>query len=155
MAAINGYSDVVSSGVQTLITGGIYSDPTLWYVGLYTGTVFSDGSIGLDTEVEFNPAPDNNYARLQINAVGGASPAWSVPESAPNSFKVSNGSQAEYPVASEDWGTITFAVVMKSAQNQLAADMIFGGALSTSKAIGVGTTAVFLTGALSVTTSNN
>ena len=155
MAAINGYADAISSGVQSSISGGSYGLPVAWYVGLFTSAVWSDGSIGLDTEVEFDGTAANGYARLQINAQGGAAPAWSAPDTAANLFKVYNMQQAEYPVATDSWGTITYAVVMRTPTGIVTTDMIFGGALSTSKNIGIGTTAVFLDGSLSVTTQNS
>lgn len=150
MANINGYADIISGDVQSWVTGGAPTAPAQWWVGLFTSAILSDC-----TNLSGNEPSGNNYARVQINENAGADPKWSIPGSAATNFRVSNLTQVQFNQATGgNWGTITYAVVLKSSGGVTSADGIFGGPLASAKSIDDGTTAVFLADTLAITTVN-
>lgn len=152
MANINGYADTLASVAQSYITGGTVTQPSQWWVGLFTSAVLQDCSNLAAAEVTLGVYA---YGRVQINASTGADPKWSTPGAAGTNFRVSNQTQVQFAQASGgNWGTIVYAVVIKSSTSQTSADGLFGGPLASSKAIDDGTTAVFLADTLAITTVN-
>jgi len=150
MAALNGYADVLASGVQAYITGGTLTAPTSWYVALYTAIPQADGS-NLNTEFTIGVG---DYARQAVNAVGGAQPSWSVPGTPATLFLVSNIGQITFATATADWGYARGALVMTTVSAQSVGDMLYGGAIVPEKQIVSGVTPVFLEGAFQITLSN-
>ena len=149
--ALNGYVDNVASGVQAYITidTPVWTRPSTWYVGLFTATINSSCD-----NLSGNEPSGFAYARVQVYGDGATSPYWSTVGAAP-SFRVDNAAQIQFPQASGGpWGTITYAVVLRTPSGVTSGDGIFGGPLVTSKPIDDGTTAVFLQNTLAITTTN-
>ena len=110
------------------------------YVGLWT-TTLTDSSTG-STGTE---ASGTNYARVAVNASGGASPAWS----AVSGGATSNANAITFATAGASWGTITYAAVLDASS---AGNMLLYGSV-TSQAVASGDTVSFASGQLSLSQS--
>lgn len=76
------------------------------YIGLTTATI-ADGNTG-STITE---PSGNAYARVLVNANGGASPAWS----AVAGGALSNGADVDMPDPTGDWGTVVAMAILDAA----------------------------------------
>lgn len=107
------------------------------YVGLWT-TTLTDASTGsTGTEVS-----GGSYARVVVNASGGASPAWS----AVSAGATSNANAISFTTASGSWGTVTYAAVLDASAT---GNMLLYGSV-TSQAVASGDTVSFASTALSL-----
>jgi hypothetical protein len=105
------------------------------YVALVTSTP-TDAAGG--TEVA-----GGSYARAQINAFGGASPAWTTNVA---NTATTNGAAVTFPSATASWGTITYMQIMDAVST---GNVLWYGAI-TSQLVGIGDTVTFLTNQISV-----
>ena len=78
------------------------------YLGLTTATISDSSTVGTITEVS-----GNNYARKQVNAAGGSSPAWE----AATGNSTQNANAITFATPSGSWGTITSSFVAGSASS--------------------------------------
>lgn len=147
--AINGYSDVLSTDAQGLVTGGLFSAPSQWWFALYSTTPDSDGT-NLDTE--FTAA---SYARVRIYGSDGSNlPQWSIAGLVGEDFLVSNLQPIYFPSATESWGALNGTVIMNSETSNTAANMIFGASVDMPVIVVENMTIVFLQGTAKLTTRN-
>jgi len=105
-----------------------YTSPTTVYVGLFTA---APGETGGGTEVA-----GNSYAR-QACTFG-----------APSAGTLSNSADVTFPQATGNWGTITHFSIFDDVA---AGNMLYYGALTTSKVINTGDQLKFATNGITVT----
>lgn len=103
------------------------------YIGLWT-TTLSDSSTGATA----GECSGGSYARVAINANGGASPAWGTVASG----AVSNGAAVTFPTATGSWGTVVYSGICDASAN---GNMLWYGDVI-DQAVGSGDTASFATG---------
>lgn len=109
------------------------------YVGLATATL-SDSTTS-PTEVS-----GGSYARVAVNANGGASPAWGTVSGG----SVSNGAAVTFPTATASWGTVVAAFVADAST--VGNILMYDNAL-TDQAVGNGDTASYATSAFTFSQS--
>jgi len=122
-----------------------YTAPSLTYLGLWTSTL-DDSSTG-DSAGEVS---GGSYARTSQVDVGGKNndpTLWPTATGAAVGTK-SNGIPITFPTASASWGTITHFAICDALTS---GNILYWGALTTSKVIDSGDTASFSAGALVVT----
>ena len=123
--------------LQYLLDDAALTRPTVWYIAL--GTAGSDSAF-----TELTTANYTNYARVQVNAVGGASPAWSISGSA-----ATNSGEVRFDAGNSASGpTATHFAVMAHATNNAP---IYWGALDSSLAILANVIPEFANGAIDIT----
>jgi len=105
-----------------------YAFPATVYSGLFTADPTDTGSLA-------NEVSGGSYARQSIT--------WG----AIASGSVANSAAITFPVASAPWGTITHTAILDAAS---AGNMLYKGALGTSKVVGTGDQVSFAIGALTV-----
>jgi hypothetical protein len=76
------------------------------YVGLWTATL-ADASTGATA----GEVSGGSYARVQVNADGGAAPSWSTASGG----AVTNDEDITFPTATGSWGTITTAALLDAS----------------------------------------
>lgn len=124
-----GFSTYLQQKVLDHIGGnGSYTAPTP-YVGLYTAAPTDAGG---GTEVS-----GGSYARVNANALFGPASGTSM----------ANDGAVTFPAATASWGTVTHFGVFDASS---AGNLLYWGALTTSKTIGSGDTASFAVGTLTV-----
>lgn len=116
--------------------GGGTTDPTNWYVALYTAAPNEDGTGG--TEVSAS-----EYQRQTMTPGDWAAAVSGQPSTC------SNSSTVTFPAATSSWGTVTHFGLC-SAGVKAAADVQIWGALDTSKAVNNGDTVSFAASALTL-----
>lgn len=128
-------SDYLENKVLDLVLGGnSFTPPSTVYVALYTA---APNDAGGGTEVS-----GSGYVRKDV---ANNSTNW---PNASNGTK-SNGVAIEFATASGgDWGTVTHFALFDAAS---AGNMLYYGALTSSKTVNNGDQARFATGALTVT----
>ena len=125
-------SDYLEDAVLNHIFGkSSYTPPTI-YVGLSTADPLDDGS-GLA-----EPS-GGSYARVATSASD-----WTTASGG----SISNANEITFPQATGDWGTITHFALFDAATG---GNMLYHGALTTSKNPTAGDTASFAPGDLTVT----
>ncbi len=102
ITASNGLSNYAANGFLDRMFRNQAFTVSANYVGLTTATVSDSNTGSTITEVS-----GGSYARVQINTVGGASPAWA----AVSSSALSNNDAVNFAVPSGSWSTITSAVI--------------------------------------------
>lgn len=125
--------------------GGI-TQPSVWAIALHTSNP-GDSPTGFTGEVVTTGG--TLYARVAINAIGGSSPAWNDATNASPSV-LANLNVITFPTAGASWGTVTHFSVCSSTTVG-SGNMIAYGALTGSVAVGIGVTASFAVGALTLT----
>ncbi len=110
------------------------------YAALWTTTLVdaSTGSSGTE-------ASGGSYARKQINASGGASPAWN----AAASGALTNANAVTFVTATGSWGTITYMAIVDASTT---GNMLWYGSV-TSQAVASGDTVSFASSAISISQS--
>lgn len=128
-------SDYLENKIADLVLGGVsFSSPATVYVALYTA---APNDAGGGTEV-------SGYAYARKDVTNDLT-NW---PSASNGVK-SNGTAIEFAAASGgNWGTITHFALFDALS---AGNMLYYGALSSSKTINDGDQARFAAGALTIT----
>lgn len=112
------------------------------YVGLTTATVADTNTGSTITEVS-----GTSYARVQVNASGGASPKWT----AAASGSVNNANAVNFATPGGSWGTITSVVICDASTN---GNLLWYGNDVVDQAVGTETTSIgFAIGALVITQS--
>lgn len=112
-------------------------------LGLATATI-SDGTTGSTvTEV----ANSNGYARLAINAAGGAQPSWA---SAGSASVTSNANQWTMPTPSGSWGTVVASFIANNATHASGEILIYDNGI-TDQAVGTDDVVYYATGQFSLT----
>jgi len=125
-----GFTTYLQQEILDHISGnGAYTAPTP-YVGLFTA---APSDAGGGTEVS-----GGSYARVNANTSFGAA----------SGTAITNNAAITFPTATASWGTVTHFGVFDAATT---GNLLYWGALSTSKAIGSGDTASFAIGELDVT----
>lgn len=113
-------------------------DATNMYICLFTTTP-TDSTTG--TEVT-----GGSYARVAVDRTGTGFAA-----AAGTTATTNPAGTVTFPTASAGWGTVTGFGICKSSAGALSTDLVFWGALTTSKTVDSGDTASFAAAALSIT----
>lgn len=130
-------SDYLEAALLNEIFNNTNLAPPTTYVALFTSDPTDAGS---GTEVS-----GGSYARVQVNPNGGSSPTWdSAAVDAPG-YKVANTHDITFPAATAAWGTVTHFGIFDAASG---GNLLYHGALDTSKAVGSGDTFKFAAGDL-------
>lgn len=127
-------SDYLEKIVLDLVLGAVaYTAPTTVYVALSTGA-YSDAATGASmTEVS---SSGTAYARV---ALTNNTTNWPVATGTSPATKT-NGTAITFPTATGSWGTVASFYIVDASTN---GNILYGGDLSLSKAIGIGDTATF------------
>ena len=125
MSAASDYTENLA--LTWLLTATAATRPSAWYLGLFTSAT-SDAGGG--TEVS-----GGSYARQSV--------AFTVSTST-----ASNSATITFPTASASWGTITHVAVFDASTS---GNMLFHGAVTTSKTIDSGDTFQVTSGNLTIT----
>lgn len=125
MSAASDYTENLA--LTWLLTSSSATRPSAWYLGLFTSAT-SDAGGG--TEVS-----GGSYARQSV--------AFTVSTST-----ASNSATITFPTASASWGTITHVAVFDASTS---GNMLFHGAVTTSKTIDSGDTFQVTSGNLTIT----
>lgn len=114
--------------INAVLRNSSYTSPATVYVALYTS----------------NPNEDNSGTEVS----GGSYARTAVTFGAPSNGTSTNSADVTFPTATASWGTVThFGILDANA----AGNLLFYGALTTSKTIGSGDVANFTAGNLSCT----
>ena len=131
-------SDYLENAILDGVLGGpAFSLPGSVYVGLWTGTL-NDASTGATA----GEVSGGGYTRATV-ANGTAN--WPTAASGAKA----NGGTISFPTASADWGTVGYWGILDASGT--AANMLYWGALTTSKVVSNGDTARFNPGDLDIT----
>lgn len=145
MAAMTDYLE--NKIIDWLFRGQTFTPPAGLHMGLLTAAP-SDSAAG--TEVS-----GNNYARVNLAPSltnwAGTQAAASTTASTGTSGTTSNNSAINFPTPSATWGTVTHFAIYDAST---AGNMLFYGALTTSKTINSGDTVSFAAAALTVQIDN-
>jgi hypothetical protein len=125
MSAASNYTETLA--LTYLLTSNSATRPTAWYIGLFTSDPTDAGS---GTEVS-----GTNYARQSV--------AFSV-----TNDTASNSATVTFPAAGSNWGTVSHVGVYDAATS---GNLLFHGAVTTSKAIDTGDTFQITSGNLDIT----
>lgn len=113
--------------------------PPATYVALHTA---DPTDAGTGTEVS-----GGSYARVLVNPAGGSAPKWNAAAVDAPGYKVSNADDITFPTATVSWGTITHFGIRDASSG---GNLLMHGALTVSKAIGIGDTFKFAAGDLAL-----
>jgi hypothetical protein len=125
MSAASNYTETLA--LTYLLTASAATRPTAWYVALFTTDPTDAGS---GTEVS-----GTNYARQSV--------AFTV-----SGDTASNDATITFPAAGSNWGTITHVGVYTASTS---GNLLFHGAVTTSKSIDTGDTFQISSGNLDIT----
>lgn len=128
MAAMSDYTEKLV--LDWLMTTGSATRPTSWYLALFTAAPSDSGG---GTEVS-----GNGYARQSTAFNAASSPGGTMDNSSQEDFTASGGS----------WGTITHVGIFDASSS---GNLLWHGALATSKSIGDGDTLSFAAGNIDLT----
>lgn len=128
MAALSDYAEKLV--LDWLMTNGSATRPTAWYVALYTA---APNDAGGGTEVS-----GNGYSRQSVTFDAATSGAGTT----------SNTGAVTFTAAGGDWGTITHVGIHDAST---AGNLLWHGALTTSKTIADGDTLEFSIGNIDLT----
>ena len=119
-----------------VLGGGDYTRPATVYVGLWTSALddTSDGSTAGEVS-------GGSYARVSVTNDATNWPAAS-------GGAKSNGTAITFPQATALWGTVTHFAILDAVT---AGNILYHGALTTSKTVESGDTAEFAVGDLDIT----
>lgn len=135
-------SDYLEKAILDYLLGGVaLASAGTVYIALSTAA-YSDAATGASmTEVS---ATSTAYARVAVTnnttnwpAATGTSPA-----------SKANGAAFTFPTATGSWGTVTSFYIVDAAS---AGNILYGGDLTTSKAIASGDTATFAASSITIT----
>lgn len=127
MASASNYLE--NKVLDHVLSGTAYTAPTTLYVALFT----ADG--GLESGTLTNELSGSGYTRQEVTFGASASGT-----SANNAF-------VTWDPATASWGTVTHLAVMDAAS---VGQVLYHGALTTSKTVGIGDTFQITTGELTV-----
>jgi hypothetical protein len=135
-------------------SGGSPTAPSAWWVSLHTGDPGDKAANAAATE----PSGTGGYARVQVNAVGGASPAWDTipaPASAGDPAILANLNAVPFDPSSAAWSTgatnLTYFALWTSSTLQTEAAFLGRAQLSTPQNVNAaGVTLSFAIGALQI-----
>jgi len=105
------------------------------YIALYTDDP-TDADVG--TEVS-----GGDYARVAVNANGGADPTWELAAVDGAGYSVANADDITFPTATAAWGEVTHVGIRDAAVD---GNLLWHGALDESKTVGTGDTMVIAAG---------
>lgn len=125
MSAASNFTETLA--LKWLLTTDSATRPTAWYVALFTSDPTDAGS---GTEVS-----GTNYARQSVT--------FSV-----TGDTASNGSTITFPAAGSNWGTISHVGIYDASTT---GNLLFHGAVTTSKSIDTGDTFQISSGNLDIT----
>ena len=128
MSALSDYSEKLL--LDWLMTAGAATRPTAWYIALYTAAPSDSGG---GTEVS-----TGGYARQSATFNAAASPGGTTENSAQVSFTASGA----------NWGTITHIGIFTASTS---GNLLWHGALSSSRVVNDGDTLSFAIGAIALT----
>ena len=117
-----------------LMTSGTATRPTAWYVALYTSAP-NDASTGSTGGTEVS---GNGYSRQSVTFAAASSPGGTTTSTNAQSFTASGG----------DFGTVTHMAIIDASSG---GNMIWHGALTTSRTVSDGDTLTFSTGNIDLT----
>jgi hypothetical protein len=127
MSAASDYTENLA--LNWLLTSGSATRPTAWYMGLHTGSPADDDSGA-------NEVSGGSYARQSVT--------FSV-----TNDTASNSATVTFPAATANWGTISHISVYDG--NTGSDNLLFHGAVTTSKTIESGDTFQVSSGNLEIT----
>ena len=128
MAALSDYAEKLL--LDWSMTTGSATRPTAWYVALYTAAPSDSGG---GTEVS-----GSGYTRKSVTFAAATSPGGTTSNTGAVSFTASGGS----------WGTITHMGIFDASTS---GNLLWHGALTTSKSVGDGDTLEFAIGNIDLT----
>jgi hypothetical protein len=117
-----------------LMTAGSVTRPTAWYVALYTSAP-NDASTGSSGGTEVS---GNGYSRQSVTFAAASSPGGTTTSTNAQSFTASGG----------DFGTVTHMAIIDASSG---GNMIWHGALTTSRVVSDGDTLTFSAGNIDLT----
>lgn len=117
-----------------LMTSGTATRPTAWYVALYTSAP-NDASTGSTGGTEVS---GNGYSRQSVTFAAASSPGGTTTSTNAQSFTASGG----------DFGTVTHMAIIDASSG---GNMIWHGALTTSRTVSDGDTLTFSAGNIDLT----
>jgi hypothetical protein len=117
---------------------------TATYLGLVTATMTDASTLATVTEVT-----GSGYARKQVNAYGGSTPAWA---SAGSGNTVVNANTVTFAAPEESWGTIVGALMTNAASGTSGVILWYDNGI-TDQLVGVGDTVQYAGGAISFSQS--
>jgi len=117
-----------------LMTAGSVTRPTAWYVALYTSAP-NDASTGSSGGTEVS---GNGYSRQSVTFAAASSPGGTTTSTNAQSFTASGG----------DFGTVTHMAIIDASSG---GNMIWHGALTTSRVVSDGDTLTFSAGNIALT----
>lgn len=150
-----GISQRVRQDLLSYFSGGSITQPSAWWVSLHTGDPGDKAANAAATEPTSGTGA---YARAQVNAVGGASPAWNTipaPAAAGDPAILANLNAVAFAASSAAWSTgatnLTYFAVWTSSTLQTAAAFLGRAQLSTPQNVNAaGVTLSFAIGALQI-----
>jgi hypothetical protein len=125
--------------LQITYNGASWTPPATTYVALAT-TLFTDAGAG--TEVS-----GGSYARILVNAAGGASPAWSNWVADGDGHKIDNVHLIQFATATASWGTIVGFGVFSAITG---GNLLDHGSIGVPRVIGIADIFKFLVGQLKI-----
>lgn len=128
MAALSDHAEKLL--LDWLMTSGTATRPTAWYVALYTAAPSDSGG---GTELT-----GNGYSRQSVAFDAATSPGGTTSNSGDVTFTASGG----------DWGTVTHIGIHDASSG---GQLLWHGAMTTSKTIADGDTLQFSTGNIDLT----
>ena len=117
-----------------LMTSGTATRPTAWYVALYTSAP-NDASTGSTGGTEVS---GNGYSRQSVTFAAASSPGGTTTSTNAQSFTASGG----------NFGTVTHMAIIDASSG---GNMIWHGALTTSRTVSDGDTLTFSAGNIDLT----
>jgi hypothetical protein len=145
MAAMSDYLE--NKLVDFLLRGQTFTAPTTVHVGLLTAAPSDTGG---GTEVS-----GGSYARAAVASSltnwAGTQSAASTAASSGTSGTTSNNNSINFPTPSAGWGTVTHFAIYDAST---AGNLLFYGALGTSKTINTGDTVTFSAAQLQIQIDN-
>ena len=117
-----------------LMTAGSVTRPTAWYVALYTSAP-NDASTGSSGGTEVS---GNGYSRQSVTFAAGTSPGGTTTSTNAQSFTASGG----------NFGTVTHMAIADASSG---GNLLWHGALTTSRTVNDGDTLTFSTGNIDLT----
>jgi len=117
-----------------LMTSGTATRPTAWYVALYTSAP-NDASTGSTGGTEVS---GNGYSRQSVTFAAASSPGGTTTSTNAQSFTASGG----------DFGTVTHMAIIDASSG---GNMLWHGALTTSRTVSDGDTLTFSAGNIDLT----
>ena len=117
-----------------LMTTGTATRPTAWYVALYTAAP-NDASTGSTGGTEVS---GNGYSRQAVTFAAAATPGGTTTSTDAQSFTASGG----------DFGTVTHMAIIDASSG---GNMLWHGALTTSRTVNDGDTLTFSAGNIDLT----